>query len=227
MKLNSFPVLEVGEGNRLVNDYLGQMTESTRVASYLGPGGYLRRHTPRNLDFSWGWKDLRNTYTLPLWLDLFSEARVIHIYRHGVDVAGSLQTREQATLAQRISARYKRLRPLHRLVPKRSGFVQSPRCLTLGGGFSLWEEYTTEAARQTADLGECALTLRYEGLLEEPKGPLRSLADSCGVPAPDGAVARITGGIRRDRAYAYRRDPELSTFAETVEDRLQSLGYGA
>ena len=45
-----------------------------------------QKGTPKN----WGFKDPRNTFTLPYWLRLFPDARIIHIYRNGMDVAISL-----------------------------------------------------------------------------------------------------------------------------------------
>ncbi|MFN4298384.1 MAG: sulfotransferase [Thermaurantimonas sp.] len=43
----------------------------------------------------WGWKDPRNTFTLPFWLNQFPQAKVIHLIRNGWDVALSLQKRNQ------------------------------------------------------------------------------------------------------------------------------------
>lgn len=43
----------------------------------------------------WGWKDPRNTFTLAYWLNLFPEAKVVHLIRNGWDVALSLQKRNQ------------------------------------------------------------------------------------------------------------------------------------
>ena len=45
----------------------------------------------------WGWKDPRNTFTLPFWKAIFPAAKIIHIYRNPVDVALSLKTREELT----------------------------------------------------------------------------------------------------------------------------------
>ena len=36
---------------------------------------------------AWGWKDPRNTFTLPMWLELFPKAKVIHVYRDGQEVS--------------------------------------------------------------------------------------------------------------------------------------------
>jgi hypothetical protein len=65
---------------------------------YLGPKHFLKYRSIRRVGFPWGWKEPRNTFTLPLWLDIFPKARIIHIYRNGIDVAKSLAKREEARL---------------------------------------------------------------------------------------------------------------------------------
>lgn len=45
----------------------------------------------------WGWKDPRNTFTLPLWLKRFPNARVLHVVRDGRAVALSLNSRNRVT----------------------------------------------------------------------------------------------------------------------------------
>ncbi len=44
---------------------------------------------------SWGWKDPRNTFTLPMWLKVFPNAKVIHVLRDKESVARSLMKRNQ------------------------------------------------------------------------------------------------------------------------------------
>ena len=71
-----------------------------RAISYLGFWGYLRYRSPASWPRPWGWKDPLNTFTLPVWLHLYPQARVIHIYRNGVDVAGSLRRRSVKQLQE-------------------------------------------------------------------------------------------------------------------------------
>lgn len=42
---------------------------------------------------AWGWKDPRNTFTLPMWLSLFPEAKVLHVTRQPEAIVKSLMTR--------------------------------------------------------------------------------------------------------------------------------------
>jgi len=41
----------------------------------------------------WGWKDPRNTFTLPRWLECYPQARVLVVQREAEDVVRSLQQR--------------------------------------------------------------------------------------------------------------------------------------
>jgi hypothetical protein len=71
-------------------------------------------------------------------------------------------------------------------------------------------------------MGDRALELRYEDLVERPAEVVAALARFCGVPeAGDTAVPRIDAS----RAFAYRRDPALVEFAGSVHGTLARHGY--
>lgn len=218
-------LLENKEVRPLVTDYLRQIMKTPRAVSYLGWKGYLRHRTPQKVDIPWGWKDPRNTYTLPLWLDLFPEAKVVHIYRHGVDVASSLKVREEKVVARAKALHQKRNALLYGLYPKRGGFAGSLRCASLGDGFTLWESYLARARQHVTVLGDRALEFRYEDFLVEPGEYLSKLADFCGLSTTKDAIANVSARVNKDRAYPYRRDPELRTFAGRVAERLEACGY--
>ncbi len=211
-----------------VEDYIKFMLNSPRVISFLGWKKYLRYRSPFRLDIPWGWKDPRNTFTLPLWLDLFPDAKVIHVYRHGVDVANSLLVRQQKSL-KAIWKRYSKLKKLRAywFRPKRGGFTDTLRCATLEGGFSLWEEYMEEAQAQVHELGDKALEVKFEDLLRGPYEILKSLMEFCGLKPSEEVLAKAAKQARPDRAYAYCNDPELRDFAQDMSKRLKVYGYSA
>ncbi|MEM7310975.1 MAG: sulfotransferase [Planctomycetota bacterium] len=210
----------------LTRDYLDGMLRSPRVASFLGLAAYLKHRRPMELPGPWGFKDPRTTFTLPLWLELFPDARVVHVRRHGVDVASSLKTRQERSLAHAAEVHAKR-RGLYWLRPKRGGFAHTVRALTLAGGFALWEEYMREADRHLAQLGERACDVRYEDFLAAPERELTRAAEFCGLTPSADEVRRITAGVRPDRAFAWRKDDELVRFGAEVEARLAECGYSA
>ena len=207
---------------RLVERLPSRLT-GKRLCQYIGARHEREFRQHHALSFPWGWKDPRNTYTLPVWREIYPEARIIHITRHVVDVAHSLVLRERpawqqmkswvkaATLVWPRDADGKRVSPT--------------RCTTLHGAFSLWEEYMCEARRDVSELGNRACEVSYEAFLEEPVPVLEKLCHFIGLPFETG---RITHGIRsidRHRAYAYRRDPGLSAYADSVRGRLTEQGY--
>lgn len=201
-------------------EYLRDALRGLRLRSFTGWIPALRDGL-RDVKGPWGWKDPRNTFTLPIWLDLFPDARVIHVRRHGVDVAASLRRRTDRAVAERLEA-YRRhgISTLHR----RGGFADSPRTRTLEGGFSLWEEYLEEGSAHADRLGEKWLEVRFEELVTDPGDGLQQMAGFLEFPHPP-----HRGGegpeVRSDRAWKYRSDPELREFARSVGERLERWGY--
>jgi hypothetical protein len=209
-------------------DYAGGIARGPASRRFLGTRRYLGCRGLDRIAGPWGWKDPRTTYTLPLWLDLFPGARVVHIARHGVDVAASLKVRRERVIADNLR-RYQRLRRLYHWdprAPKRRGFGPQPRCRTLAGGFDLWEAYVGRARAHVDALGERAYELQYETLLEQPVAELERLLAFAGIAATPGDLQAATAGLESSRAHAWRQDADARTFAESVRERLRHHGYG-
>ncbi|MDF1614759.1 sulfotransferase family protein [Desulfurivibrio dismutans] len=212
-----------------LRDYIGGIIRGPAALRFLGlkrglrGGGLPAQCTP------WGWKDPRNTFTLPLWLELFPEARVLHIVRHGVDVAASLRRRRQEEFAARV-ARYRRRRRwtwLNPLAPKHRGFGPQVRCRTLEGGFELWQLYVERAMEHVQFLGGQALTIKYEALLTDPLPNLRQALDFCGCVMDESSLRAVAAGFRSERVHAWSRLEELREFTVGHQPTLAMYGYPA
>lgn len=208
----------------LVLDHLRFTQKTFHTLSFLGLKKYLSYHSIEKLDRPWGWKDPVSTYTLPFWQAMFPEAKVIHIYRHGVDVAYSLQVRQEQTLHKR-QTQYRKRKPFYYWRRREGGFTQSVRCTSLEGGFSLWEEYLEEAQRHVASLGSKALEIKYEAFLDAPYPSLMQLAEFCELDVASEEIKNVAGNIKAGRANAYRDKPDLVAFSQRVTDRLRDSGY--
>ncbi len=210
-------------------DYIGGIIRGPASLRFLGLRRGLRGGGLPGQTAPWGWKDPRNTYTLPLWLELFPDARVLHIVRHGVDVAESLRSRRRHALEGNI-ARYRRRRAAYRFspfAPKRRGFGPQARCRTLEGGFGLWLQYLARAGEHTAALEDRALTVRYEDLLSRPRRELERALTFCGLRPDPRALESTVATFRADRAHAWRHDDALRAFAAARADELARFGYAA
>jgi hypothetical protein len=194
---------------------------AAQLERYAGPSGRLREAGAEAFP-AFGWKDPRNTFTLPVWKEVFPNLRVIHILRHGVDVAASLARRHaqalRAATGESIPSALTVIRD-HAL-----GVLSSRRGWTLAEALTMWEQYVEKARQESAALVERALEVRYEELLLQPERVIPAIAKFCRAPAPAGHKT-LFDALEPSRAFAFRRDPELVAFAGSVRAVLARYGY--
>jgi hypothetical protein len=208
----------------LVTDYFRFSLHSPRQIFFLGWQNYLQGQRLNAMKTPWGWKDPRNTYTLPLWLELYPNAKIIHIYRNGIDVAESLRVRWQKDL-ERVQKTYVRQKSRYAFIPKFRTFPLSVRCANLEQGFKLWEQHVERAHQHVKALGDRAIEVRYEDFLERPFYNLKRLANFSNVQASDATLEKLVSEVRGSRSQAYKTNKELLHFSESVDERLRRYGY--
>lgn len=217
-------LFESDEVMALTVDYMRYLLKTPRAASYLGLGKYLAGLARFTSDIRWGWKDPCNTFTLPLWLRIFPDARVVHIRRHGIDVAQSLLFRQRMLLA-RYKQVYPRRKALYWLRPKRGGFTDSLRCASIQGAFGLWEEYLCQAQRQRVGLADRWLELKYEDFLDSPAKKIAALGAFCELAPSAARIAEIAASVDPSRISAHTKQRALDEFASVMKYRLALHGY--
>ncbi len=84
-----------------------------------------------------------------------------------------------------------------------------------------------EAHRQIKGLEGRVLEVKYEEFLANPQENLVPLAKFCDLEADEDAIAiaRVAGKVRKSRAFAYKSNPVLDSFAKSVQRRLAEYGY--
>lgn len=197
-------------------------TLATVLDDYVGRSGWRpgpgAGETP-----PFGWKDPRNTFTLPVWRQLFPDSRTIHVLRHGVDVAASLARRQRQMCLAASDGPVPS--PLAVFKDHALGVLSSRRGWTVEEAFTMWEQYVEKARLESAGSAQRCLEIRFEDLLMQPERVIPKLARFCGVePAADrdGALQRLESS----RAFAFRRDPGLAAFAREAAGILHRYGYG-
>jgi len=208
-----------------VEDYLQQLLESPRFIEFVGIQRFFVSGGIKGLNVPWSWKDPQNTYTLPMWRRIFPNAKVVYIERHGVDVAESLRVRSRKSFNYS-TKKYNKYRSITPYLPKKHGFVDSPRCATLEGAFSLWEDYVNQADKVILECPQdMVLKLRYEDFLENPVLNLTRCVDFCELNVSTEKIKALTVGVNDSRAYSYLKDPELIDFAHHKKNALVVRGY--
>jgi hypothetical protein len=183
---------------------------------YLGAEG-----TDGNLSLPdlFGWKDPRNTFTLPVWRQIFPQLRVIHVIRHGIDVAASLARRHKQALVEATGTAHP---PALTVIRDNAlGVLSSRRGWIVLEALAMWEQYVEKARSEAQELGDRALEVRFEDLLSEPVSTISQISAFCGVPDASAIPQQIVKG----RAFAFRADSELTTIAQMAGDPLKRFGY--
>ena len=162
------------------------------------------------IDQPWGWKDPRNTYTLPIWLQIFPGAKVIHVYRNAVDAANSLMTREK----------------------NRVNRLQNPtfscRCLKLNDAFELWVEYVQTALKTIEKYQpDKVFSVCYENFVTKARNGLVELGSFLQFALDEQTILRVTEDVQSSRAYAFLGNPELEQFYEDrkYHPMMKAFGY--
>jgi len=210
---NPKPILELDDCPQKKKMVVGQLRSQLgwpNSALFFGHMGCIPANSINNIKGPWGWKDPRNTFTASICQELFPQARFVHIYRNGVDVAASLRERELST------------------PPKLDSVYSSPRVCKLRGGFNLWEEYIAQAfAIGQAVGGGGILHIRYEDFLSNPHPILNSIVEFCGLEKNVALLNEVASRANPSRAFSFKRDPELMEFYSKVKGALwmKKLGY--
>ncbi|HRQ36676.1 MAG TPA: sulfotransferase [Chloroflexota bacterium] len=124
----------------------------------------------------WAWKDPRNTLTLPVWLTIFPEARVIHLIRNGIEVALSLQRRE--------IRRYFR--------PTRDNRMFPP---TISRAYHLWQQYV-ETGISWNPICAYWWQTHFTEFCANPVTQLETMCQSLNINMPTQRFAEATAQIR-------------------------------
>jgi Sulfotransferase family len=203
--------------------------KSRNREQYLGPAHTCNYTDIGNLDFPWGWKDPRNTFTVDLWGEVFPDAKLLHIYRNPVDVAASLRQRE-ITMNLHLRGLIDK-HGIEDIINRRTSrginFQFSPRVEHIEEGIKLWHQYVTKAFSLGEAYGNRCMHVKYEDFLEQPHEILASISSFMGITVDETKIAHSAAHINSNRGYAYTKNAELLKAHDKIKDDqlVISLGY--
>lgn len=204
-----------------VKDVLEIFMRSVKRIDYIGLKNFFRYRDIRLIDFPWGWKDPRNTFTAEIWLEIFKEAKVLHIYRNPIDVAMSLNKREQNFELVRSKWYFKGY-----YYPKTKYIPLSFRVQNIEESIKLWEEYM----RKIYDLNRVykdIYHIKYEDLIENPLDELKKCAYFASLSLTDKVTDKICSIINKNSCYAFSKDKKLVEIYKRYKNRdlFKKAGY--
>ncbi len=183
----------------------------------------------------WGWKDPRNSITLRIWLKVFPDAKIIHVYRNPLDVALSLKKRAEKEIK-------KHERDFLRSLSRRSAMpiswknaVSRPTMAQFAGvidieyGLKLWLSYESEILKRTK--GKKVMNIKYENFLNEPQKTLSEVLSFVGISPQISQEVLKDFQIKRGRANAFKKENSLLELYKELFKRpsffkiLKELGY--
>ncbi|MGF1605617.1 MAG: sulfotransferase [Rhodothalassiaceae bacterium] len=182
--------------------------------------------SPAGLARPWGWKDPRSTYTWPVWRQLFPEARLIHMVRHGADVAASLATRSERLCRSLENAPSAGAR-VRWLTGRRNRLMEAATMMAPEAALALWSDYVTTAQGHIAAAGPRGLQVRFEDLMTQPERVLADILAFCDLRVAPERHKRLTRTFVPERAFAYRHDARWQALASAHEALLRRHGYSA
>jgi len=130
-----------------------------------------------SLGARWGWKEPRTTLFAPSWLEIFPNARIVHVVRDSLAAAESIRERELKFQA--------------------AGDPPTPNLADLDYCRQLVETYLA-AGEQLANSPNYQ-RIQFEELQANPPATLEQLANFCDLPVTTRRLAAAAAGIRPAR----------------------------
>jgi hypothetical protein len=235
-----------------VTQMLIEDLNTLKAINFLGLKLYMKYKSIQKLDIPWGWKDPRNTFLLPLWLTIFPEAKIVHIYRNGIDIAQSLSLREGKRIEEVLSDNSnlkKVMRSQKEQISEEDFILYSTRkiqnrwrkmstlykyrtlriqpCISIDKGFELWTQYIDRAFQNMNSFRNPGITIKYEDFLLQPKKYLSDLNNFCGLKASEDQIDRIAKTVNVKRRFSYTGNEKLMEFYQKVRSNqwLEKLNY--
>ncbi|MCB0508743.1 MAG: sulfotransferase [Bacteroidetes bacterium] len=209
-------------GEKVILETLEHYIQSGRRKQYLGSFA-SKYKSIKQLDFPYGWKDPKNTFTIDYWKHIFPNPKIIHIYRNPIDSVSSYIERD-LEMKNKFEWNWKKKLKRHFLISK--NFHQNFRLTNIEEGYNLWEEYVEKALSLQREFPDY-LSIKYEDFLANPKNQIQALLAFCALQPKPEKIEEEIKNINSNRAYAFLKNENYVQFYQQIKNKpiLQQLGY--
>jgi hypothetical protein len=177
-------------------------------------GRKMWAHMIDNPHMAWGWKDPRTSLVIPIWANIFPQAKWIHIVRNGIDVSISLYRRSWKQQRRWIYHLYR--------------FDYSEKTLNFQYCFNLWEEYLCSIYTGLSNIdNNRKIDIKYEELLQRPEEILNRLMSFVDIPIPEEVVRQASEQVNQGNIDSSQKMDIFSTQITSLPASywMKLLGY--
>lgn len=208
--------------DKVILESLEHFLQSNRRKKYLGNFSSKYKNI-KDIDFPFGWKDPKNTFTIDFWKQIFPNAKIIHIYRNPIDSVSSYIERDLIKYNQFEWTWKKKLK---RDFLISTNFHRNFRVNTIEDGYDLWQEYVDKAISLKYESPNY-LEIKYEDFLSNPFELLKQLAQFSGLIVNEEKINNEIKDIKKDRAFAFVNNAEYYKIYQDLKGKklMQQLGY--
>ena len=207
---------------KVILESLEYFIKSSKRKEYLGKYNNKFKSI-KDVNFPYGWKDPKNTFTIDFWSSVFPNPKVIHIYRNPIDCVSSYIERD-LKLKNKFDWNWKKRLKRELLISR--NFHQNFRLTDIEEGYHLWEEYVTKALSLKSQYTDF-MEIKYEDFLVNPYDNLMNLAAFSGLVPTEQQLLHEVKSIKSERAYAFLSNEEHYKTYQTLKEKplMKQLGY--
>lgn len=158
----------------------------------------------RNEDcVAWGWKEPTSHFFINQFLEYFSEAKYVHVLRHGLDMAFSDNLNQV----------------------KQFGSLYDLQSVTPPDALKFWLAANGNALMAMNKYPQRTTIVRFEDLCRDPSNSVRGLASFLGFQPSDLEIEKMAGYVRTPESISRYRKRSLVGFSEEDLTALTKFGY--
>jgi hypothetical protein len=156
----------------------------------------------------WGWKDPRNSLTLPYWLNIFPQARILHVRRDPEAVVNSLMRRSTEKAASEAAAPPSTVERLRNAAAnpaiivnsfrRRIGLSKPAAPMTRESWRHLADRYESECLKYR-DHSPGYLEISYEAILDDPVSHAELMSSFACASTSDARIREAAAFVLVDR----------------------------
>ena len=186
------------------NKLLKSLQSKTTSSIYFGLRKSIFNHSFSNIEYNWGWKDPSNTFTLPVWLNIFKKAKVIYVLRHPLDVSNSLLKRNNFLKRKDHNNSFPNLfsKYLSILSISKGGVSCSFNINNIDDCLSLYNNYYNEIIKLSKTYN--ILFIKYEDLILDTSESISQLSEFLEKDFNKELLIQVNKYINKERVYAFK-----------------------